>query len=110
MPSTWMDPLIKAQHAKRRAPGSAAAIRAVTRQFEASAVTDGQEDELPLPDGPDRGKRRWESVDVEAASNWESDPDDILPEVEREIGIADWIDPETGEPAEGQSPPHLEIE
>jgi hypothetical protein len=29
-------------------------------------------------------------------------------EAEREIGIADWIDAETGEPAEGQSPPHLE--
>lgn len=29
-------------------------------------------------------------------------------EAEDEIGIADWIDAETGEPAEGQSPPHLE--
>jgi hypothetical protein len=29
-------------------------------------------------------------------------------EAEREIGIGDWIDAETGEPAEGQSPPHLE--
>ncbi|MDH5538366.1 MAG: hypothetical protein OEY03_03080 [Rhizobacter sp.] len=33
-----------------------------------------------------------------------------LQEVEREIGISDWTDPETGEPAEGQSPPHLEDE
>lgn len=24
------------------------------------------------------------------------------------IGIADWIDAETGEPAEGESPPHLQ--
>lgn len=31
-----------------------------------------------------------------------------LEQAEREIGIADWIDPETGEPAEGQSPPHLQ--
>ena len=31
-----------------------------------------------------------------------------LREAEREIGLADWIDPETGEPAEGASPPHLE--
>lgn len=30
-----------------------------------------------------------------------------LHEAEREIGIADWIDAETGEPAEGASPPHL---
>jgi hypothetical protein len=29
-------------------------------------------------------------------------------EAEREIGVNDWIDAETGEPAEGQSPPHLE--
>jgi hypothetical protein len=29
-------------------------------------------------------------------------------EAEREIGVNDWIDAETGAPAEGQSPPHLE--
>ena len=34
-------------------------------------------------------------------------PSEALSEVEREIGIADWIDAETGEPAEGQSAPHL---
>ena len=44
-----------------------------------------------------------------------SDEDAVAPlsalqEVEREIGIADWIDPETGEPAEGGCPPHLEQE
>lgn len=33
-----------------------------------------------------------------------------LQEAEDEIGIADWIDPQTGEPAEGESPPHLEEE
>jgi hypothetical protein len=33
---------------------------------------------------------------------------ETVQEAEREIGIADWIDAETGEPAEGQSPPHLE--
>ena len=37
-----------------------------------------------------------------------SDPAESLQEAEDEIGIADWIDPETGEPAEGQSPPHLD--
>jgi hypothetical protein len=35
-------------------------------------------------------------------------PSEALLEAEREIGIADWIDVETGEPAEGQSPPHLQ--
>jgi len=34
----------------------------------------------------------------------------LLHEAESDIGIADWIDPQTGEPAEGQSPPHLEEE
>ena len=33
---------------------------------------------------------------------------ETVQEAEGEIGIADWIDAETGEPAEGQSPPHLE--
>lgn len=37
-------------------------------------------------------------------------PGETLQEAENEIGIADWIDPETGEPAEGLSPPHLEAE
>ena len=37
-------------------------------------------------------------------------PGETLHEAEQEIGIADWIDPDTGEPAEGQSPPHLHDE
>jgi hypothetical protein len=36
-------------------------------------------------------------------------PGDTLQEAEHEIGIADWIDAETGEPAEGDSP-HLQEE
>jgi hypothetical protein len=35
---------------------------------------------------------------------------ETLHDAERDIGIADWIDTETGEPAEGQSPPHLDEE
>lgn len=34
-------------------------------------------------------------------------PGALLREAEREIGINDWIDAESGEPAEGSSPPHL---
>jgi hypothetical protein len=30
--------------------------------------------------------------------------------LELAIGISDWIDPETGSPAEGQSPLHIEFE
>jgi len=35
------------------------------------------------------------------------EPGETLREAEDEVGIADWIDPETGEPAE-ESRPHLE--
>jgi hypothetical protein len=35
-------------------------------------------------------------------------PGETLQEAESEIGISAWIDPDTGEPAEGPSPPHLE--
>jgi hypothetical protein len=43
------------------------------------------------------------------------DPEDLAPgetlqEAESEIGIADWIDPETGDPAEGLSRPHFDNE
>lgn len=34
-------------------------------------------------------------------------PGETLEEAESEIGIAAWIDPDTGEPAEGQATPHL---
>ena len=37
-------------------------------------------------------------------------PAESLEEAESELGMNDWIDPETGEPAEGQSPPHLQDE
>jgi hypothetical protein len=36
------------------------------------------------------------------------DEGETVQEAEREIGVNDWIDAETGAPAEGQSPPHLE--
>ena len=35
---------------------------------------------------------------------------DTLQKAQHEIGIADCIDAETGEPAEGESPPHLQEE
>ena len=46
-------------------------------------------------------------ADMDAADENAPEPGQTLQEAERDIGIADWIDPETGEPAEGQSPPHL---
>lgn len=52
----------------------------------ADAVRDMQESEAAGPD--DMG----------------IEPDETLAEAEDEIGIADWIDPETGEPGEDGSP------
>ena len=39
-----------------------------------------------------------------------AEPGETLQEAEFEIGMADWIDPDTGEPAEGQSTPRLHDE
>lgn len=46
-------------------------------------------------------------ADAESDAN---EPGETLQEAEDEIGIADWIDPDTGEPAEGLSAPHLSDE
>ena len=40
----------------------------------------------------------------------DGEPGESLEEAEDEIGIADWIDPDTGEPAEGLSTPRLHDE
>ena len=49
-------------------------------------------------------------ADMEAVDEETSEPGETLQEAENEIGIADWIDPDTGEPAEGQSTPRLHDE
>ena len=49
-------------------------------------------------------------IDMEAVDEETSEPGETLQEAEDEIGIADWIDPDTGEPAEGQSTPRLHDE
>lgn len=43
---------------------------------------------------------------IDAVDEDAPEPGEGLREAESEIGIADWIDPDTGEPAEGPSPPH----
>jgi hypothetical protein len=45
-----------------------------------------------------------------ADADEEAEPGESLEEAEDEIGIADWIDPDTGEPAEGLSTPRLHDE
>jgi hypothetical protein len=42
--------------------------------------------------------------DMEAGGDGESEPGETLAEAESEIGIADYADPDTGEPAEEQRP------
>jgi len=49
-------------------------------------------------------------ADRDAVGDEALSPGDTLQQAEHEIGIADWIDAETGEPAEGESPPHLQEE
>lgn len=51
-----------------------------------------------------------DEIEGEAGSDEAFSEGETLLEAERDIGINEWIDPETGEPAEGQSPPHLEQE
>jgi hypothetical protein len=47
-------------------------------------------------------------ADMQSSDEEAPGPGESLQEAESELGVADWIDPETGEPAEGLSPPHLD--
>lgn len=49
-------------------------------------------------------------ADMQAANPDAPEPGETLQEAEDEIGLADWIDPDTGELAEGQSTPRLHDE
>jgi hypothetical protein len=73
----------------------------------------------PLSDAldstPEIGFARLNDAELVIADTDEGDDPlfdalETLPELEREIGITDWLDPETGEPAEGQCPPHLDAQ
>ena len=63
---------------------------------------DGKQDFGPF------GSIEMAMADMGAIDEQAPEPGETLQEAEDEIGIAGWIDPETGEPAEGQSPPRLE--
>jgi len=47
-------------------------------------------------------------LDRDSLDDSATEPGETLDEAEDELGIGKWIDPETGEPAEGASPPHLD--
>lgn len=54
---------------------------------------------------------RAQALADRAATDEEApEPGESVQEAADEIGMADWIDPETGEPAEGQSRPRLDDE
>lgn len=46
-------------------------------------------------------------ADRDAAAGESPEPGESLEEAEDEIGMNAWLDTDTGEPAEGHSPPHL---
>jgi hypothetical protein len=95
------DPAAKPRLVKRRSEPSTR-TGALKKQ---QPLTSPVDDDVAQDDAPDVALTDIESADERAADSVET-----LPELEREIGISDWIDPQTGEPAEGQSPPHLEEE
>ena len=47
-------------------------------------------------------------ADLESSDEETPTPGETLQEAEDEIGISDWIDPDTGAPAEGLSPPRFD--
>lgn len=45
-------------------------------------------------------------ADMQAGGETDYEPGESIAEAESEVGMADWIDPDTGEPAE-ESGPHI---
>ncbi len=99
-----------AEALKRRAQARAAAPRSAHAKHRAAPAVadDGAPESSPFEtfedaresiDGPIDEPEEEAATDIEA-----------LHEVEENIGIANWLDPETGEPAEGMCPPHLDAE
>jgi hypothetical protein len=96
-----------------RRQGAAKVIAESPAATDTDAVTEHPDGHYWL--GPDRNAEFGPFESREAAladrDRWsEEAPGEgsTVQEAEREIGVNDWIDAETGEPAEGQSPPHLE--
>jgi hypothetical protein len=66
------------------------------------AAPDGRQEIDPF------GSRDLARVDRDRFDEQGLEATETVQEAEREVGVADWIDAETGEPADGQSPPHFE--
>lgn len=110
------------QRTRPRAPKPAPSTVAVSSDPDATSATAGPERIVERPDGyywqaPDGHAEFGPFVTVQEAqasrdAAGEEPPEggEALRQAERDIGINEWLDAETGEPAEGQSPPHLEQE
>ncbi len=97
------------QHKPQNTGAQRAAPEPPSRQATPSPAAESPDDDSRPPAGL-FGATELAINDIEMETERLADSEETLPELEREIGIADWIDPQTGEPAEGQSPPHLENE
>lgn len=115
-----MKPKASAQPPKTKVP---AAAPEGTPDPEFTPVAEGRGRVVGRPDGyhwvtlDDKREfgpfatREEAQADMDAGGdNEESEPfpAETLQEAERDLGISDWIDAETGEPSEGQSRPHLD--
>lgn len=98
MSKRLISPSVKTRRSERRSASTGGKHAAKTRQIQEPPAGEPFEDTLAT------------QTAIEGAGERAADSIEALPEREHEIGIADWIDPQTGEPAEGQSPPHLEAE
>jgi hypothetical protein len=111
----------RARPAARHAPATQPAA-APAPDEEALDTSDGSERVFARPDGyywlaPD-GKQEVGPFDslAEAMADMDSGdaagwvPGETLAEAESEIGVADWIDPDSGALAEGHGTTHLERE
>lgn len=106
---------------ERKPPAPAPALRELDADGDSTA--DLGERIISRPDGHHwlslDGRREFGPFDSfeEALADMQADaeetamePGETLQEAELELGISDWIDPDSGEPAEGMSTPRLHDE
>jgi len=103
-------PARKAAPVSHKAASKVAATAPRKRRAPARAPADAAQSGASKAPADLYGATESAVSDIEMETERLGDSEETLPELEREIGMADWIDPLTGEPAEGQSPPHLEEE
>ena len=94
---------------KKRTPQPAAAPMIDSAPPAVIERPDGQAPDGHLGSGPCESYELAQA-DRDAVGDEALAPGETLQEAVHEIGIADWIDAETGGPAEGASPPHVRDE